>query len=249
MKSNLPTLPFELKTQNSRVLTLNAEREKLDSSDDTIDIEAVIEQCYKQILFSPLQSDREQFLESQLRNGSITIRDFIRGLLLSDYFYRKYVLCNNNERLVKQVIGRALGRYPYSESEIRSYSIKIAEIGFSSFVDYILESEEYMKQFGYDRVPSQTNRRITGRATGDIPVYQALPRYGELWRDTLVKKGLMMSIEQHLNYNSRKLGVNSWIYEKPRGVYYQIWIVSVSIISVLATVGIVNLSNAIFTVR
>ena len=78
---------------------------------------------------------------------------------------------------------------------------------------------------------------------------EALPRYGEIWRDKLVKKGLMMSIEEHLNYSSRKIGVNAWIYEKPTGVYYQIWIVSVSIISVLATVGIVNLSNAIFTIR
>ena len=249
MKSNLPTLPFELKTQNSRVLTLNAEKEKIDPSDKISTIEAIIEKCYKQILFSPLQSERDQFLESQLRNGSITIRDFIRGLLLSDYFYQKYVLCNNNERVVKQVIGRALGRYTYSDSEVRSYAVKIAEIGFSNYVDYLLESEEYMNKFGYDRVPSQTNRRITGRATGEIPVYQALPRYGEIWRDTLIKKGLMMSIEEHLNYSSRKIGVNAWIYEKPTGVYYQIWIVSVSIISVLATVGIVNLSNAIFTIR
>ena len=249
MKSNLPALPFEVKTQNSRVLTLESEQEKLDPSRRTSGIEGTIEQCYRQILFSPLQSDRQRFLESQLRNNSITVRDFIRGLFLSDYFYKKYVACNSNERLVKQVIGRALGRYTYTESEVRSYSIKIAENGFSAFVDNILESEEYMKQFGYDRVPTQTNRLITGRSTGEMPVYQALPRYGEDWRDNLVKKGMMMSIEQHLRFNSRKSGVNAWIYEKPSGIYYQIWIVSVSIISVLATVGIVNLSNAIFTVR
>ena len=249
MKSNLPTLPFERKTQNSRVLTLNAEKEAIDPSGRTSSIESVIEQCYRQILFSPLRSDREECLESQLRNGSITVRDFIRGLLNSDYFYRKYVLCNNNERLVKQVIGRALGRFPYSESEVRSYAIKIAEVGFSDFVDYVLASEEYMQQFGYDRVPTQTNRRISGRATGDIPIYQALPRYGEAWRDSLIKQGLMMSIEQHRSYSFRKKGAGAWIYEKPTGIYYQIWIVNVSIICVLAAVGIVNLSNAIFTVR
>ena len=249
MKSNLPSLPFEVTTQNSRVLTLKAEKEKTEYSSVILSLDEVIEQCYRQILFSPLQSDRQQFLESQLRNGSITIRDFIRGLLLSDYFYRKYVACNSNERLVKQVIGRALGRYTYTEAEVRSLSIKIAEIGFSAFVDKILESEEYMSQFGYDRVPTQINRLITGRPTGEMPVYQALPRYGEEWRDNLIKKGMMMSIEQHFRYNTRKSGVNAWIYEKPRGIYYQVWIVAVSIISVLATVGIVNLTNAIFTVR
>ena len=70
----------------------------------------IIERCYRQIYFHAMRCDRDRFLESQLRSGSITVRDFIRGLLLSDRFYRGYIECNGNDRVVEQVIGRVLGR-------------------------------------------------------------------------------------------------------------------------------------------
>ena len=73
-----------------------------------------------------MSSDRDRYLESQLRNGSITVRDFIRGLLLSDRFLRGYVACNSNYRLVEQVIGRALGRKVRDNTEKLAYSIVIA---------------------------------------------------------------------------------------------------------------------------
>lgn len=60
-----------------------------------------------------MSCDRDRFLESQLRSGSITVRDFIRGLLLSDRFYRGYVECNGNDQVVEQAIGRVLGRPVY----------------------------------------------------------------------------------------------------------------------------------------
>ena len=77
----------------------------------------IIERCYRQIYFHAMSCDRDRFLESQLRSGSITVRDFIRGLLLSDRFYRGYVECNGNDRLVEQVIGRVLGRPVYGQDE------------------------------------------------------------------------------------------------------------------------------------
>ena len=112
----------------------------------------IIERCYRQIYFHAMRCDRDRFLESQLRSGSITVRDFIRGLLLSDRFYRGYVECNGNDRVVEQVIGRVLGRPVYGLYEIKSWSIVIAEQGFAAFVDDILESPEYFERFGIDAV-------------------------------------------------------------------------------------------------
>ena len=40
-------------------------------------VDEVIEQAYRQIYFHAFKVDREPALESQLRNGQITVRDFV----------------------------------------------------------------------------------------------------------------------------------------------------------------------------
>ena len=142
-----------------------------------------------------MNCDRDRFLESQLKSGSITVRDFIRGLLLSDRFYRGYVECNSNDRIVEQVIGRVLGRPVYGLNETKSWSIVVAEEGFTAFVDAILDSTEYFERFGFDGIPEQVNRTLPGRSQGETPIYQRLPRYGESWRDRLIRDGLMISVD------------------------------------------------------
>ncbi len=53
--------------------------------------------------------------------------------------------CNNNDRLVEQVIGRVLGRPIYSIRERLAWSILIAERGFNYFVDSILDRTSICK--------------------------------------------------------------------------------------------------------
>ncbi len=214
-----------------------------ETSDNTIN------RCYQQIFFHAMESDREPYWESQLRTGSITVRDFVRGLLLSERFYRGYVQCNNNERLVEQVVGRVLGRPIYNEAEKKSLSIKIAVDGFSKFIDYILDCDEYMEGFGYNTVPSQIKRKIPGKALGETPIYQVLPRYAESWRDQLISQKLMMSIDEHNRFKQMKLGVSKWLYEKPKGLAYQAWILGVGLVSAGSIALILKLSNEIFTIR
>ena len=81
------------------------------------------------------------------------------------------------------MIGRVLGRKTHGQSERISWSIRIAEKGFNTFVDEILNSDEYMQSFGYDEIPSQRTRVIPGKPTGEQPIYQQLPRYDADWRD------------------------------------------------------------------
>ena len=89
-----------------------------------------------------MENDREEYLESQLRNNSITVRDFIRGLFLSDRFRRGYIDCNNNYGLAEQVVARALRRKVYNGEEGQALSIIIAEKGYNYFIDYILNSNK-----------------------------------------------------------------------------------------------------------
>ena len=90
--------------------------------------------------------------------------------------------------MVDQVVGRVLGRPVNGEAERLAWSIVIAEKGFTYFVDQILESDEYMSNFGYDGPPAQRGRLIPGRSTGEMPIYQRFPRYGEGWKNSLIER-------------------------------------------------------------
>ena len=216
-------LPFKPSSQNSRVDSISPSRQPC--SDRATDVTSeIIEKCYRQIYFYAMSCDRDRFLESQLRSGSISVRDFIRGLLLSDRFYRGYVECNGNDRVVEQVIGRVLGRPIYGPDEVNSWSIVIAEQGFAAFVDAILECSEYFDKFGIDGIPQQVNRILPGRSQGEMPIYQRLPRYGESWRDRLIRDQLMISVDA-FNKISRPMTVSRLLYEKPEGRLYKIWLV------------------------
>jgi hypothetical protein len=172
----IPLLGYPLSTQNGRVSNLAGDNSTVQSQlypssaagDDTnrSDMDAVIEQAYRQVFFHAMRSDREPFLESQLRSGNITVRDFIRGLLLSERFQQGYYQCSSNYRMVDQVVGRVLGRPTHGDAERRAWSIVIGEKGFTAFVDAVLDSPEYMESFGYDLVPQQRSRVLPGRSLG-----------------------------------------------------------------------------------
>ena len=181
----LQLLEYPLTSQNQRVGDLGglSSQQKKAAFPSQEDRNIQIEDAYRQVFFHAMKCDRDINLESQFRNGSITARDFIRGLLLSRRFQEGYVTCNTNYRLVDQVIGRVLGRQTHGQSERISWSILIAEKGFNTFVDEILNSDEYMQSFGYDEIPSQRTRVIPGKPTGEQPIYQQLPRYDADWRD------------------------------------------------------------------
>ena len=216
----IPPKDFTLSTQNSRVEGGSNQNIEINTEDE---VGKLINNCYGQIFFHLLENDREVYLESQLRNNSITVRDFIRGLFLSDRFRRGYIECNNNYRLAEQVIARALGRKVYNGTEGLALSIIIAEKGFNYFIDYILDSDEYMSRFGYDIPPSEFSRILPGRATGSIPLYQQYPRYGFEWQKKLTSNKLMMTIADHLIY-SKKTSLEKLLYDKPTGRALKIWI-------------------------
>lgn len=241
----VPLRPFRPTSQNIRVGTIatpSVEGDLIDAAED------VINRCYRQIYFHAMSSDRDRYLESQLRNGSITVRDFIRGLFLSDRFTRGYVSCSNNYRLVEQVIGRALGRKVRDNSEKLTYSIVIAEKGFEFFVDTILNSEEYMQRFGYDNVPLEMSRVLPGRAVGDIPVYQEYPRYSFDWQERLISDGMMVSIEDHLKYGSGRSFAERVIYDPPSDKAYKLVLPAAGILIGLIAVGVVKVFTSVFVV-
>ncbi|NET26985.1 MAG: phycobilisome rod-core linker polypeptide CpcG [Okeania sp. SIO1I7] len=132
-----------------------------------------------------LKSDRQIFLESQLKNGQITVRDFIRGLVISDPFRRNNYETNSNYRFVELCVQRILGRDVYSEREKIAWSIVVATKGIEGFIDELLNSDEYLDNFGFDTVPYQRRRVIPQRDGGETPFNLKTPRYGFYYRTIL----------------------------------------------------------------
>ena len=225
----IPPKNFAISTQNSRVEGVSNQDVEINTESET---EKLIRNCYRQVFFHLLEKDREVYLESQLRNNSITVRDFIRGLFLSDRFRRGYIECNNNYRLAEQVIARALGRKVYNGAEGLALSIIIGEKGFNYFIDYVLDSDEYMNRFGYDIPPSEVSRILPGREKGSVPLYQQYPRYGFEWQKKLTSNKLMMSIADHLLF-SNKTSIEKLLYDKPTGRALKLWILTLT-----ASIGI-----------
>ncbi|MUG98268.1 phycobilisome rod-core linker polypeptide CpcG2 [Scytonema sp. UIC 10036] len=179
----LPLLQYKPSSQNQRVKSFG----KADQNEDTpyiyrledvssyTDIQSIIWAGYRQVFSEHeiLSFNRQKNIESQLKNGSITVRDFIRGLAQSEAFYRLVVSVNNNYRLVEICLKRLLGREPYSKDEEIAWSIKIATLGFVGFIDALVDSQEYTDNFGENTVPYQ-RKRMEGR-----PFNLVTPRYGE----------------------------------------------------------------------
>lgn len=235
---SLPLLDYPLSTQNNRVTTFTNLPEGPNPvlSQSTSSRDLLIEKAYRQIYFHAMKSDRDPCLESQFRSGGITMRDFVRQLLLSERFQQSYYQCSSNYRMVDQVIGRVLGRSVHNDGERRAWSIVIGEKGFTAFVDAVLESEEYMNNFGYDLVPEQRSRILPGRATGEIPIYQQFPRYGADWRDALQDRAPSNQSQwQQLEASS------TWVNGQPPALALKIWLG-------IAVVGGFELGRVILTI-
>ncbi|MEO1377302.1 MAG: phycobilisome rod-core linker polypeptide [Cyanobacteria bacterium J06635_10] len=187
----IPLLEYAPSSQNQRVAGYEQpgeEQPKIYSTENLLsvsDMQGLIEAAYRQIFFHAFAADRETFLESQLRNGQITVRDFIRGLILSDTFKKSFYNLNSNYRFVEQCVQRVLGRDIYSEREKLAWSIVVATKGIKGFVDDLLNSDEYLDNFGYDIVPYQRRRILPSRSEGERPFNIQSPRYDEYYRGKL----------------------------------------------------------------
>ncbi len=187
----IPLLEYSPASQNQRVAGYEIpgdEQPRIYSTENLLspsDLDTLIEAAYRQFFFHAFTADREKFLESQLRSGQITVRDFVRGLLLSNTYKRSFYDLNSNYRFVEQTVQRVLGRDVYSEREKIAWSIVVATKGIVGFVDQLLNSDEYLEAFGYDMLPYQRRRVLPGRSQGELPFNIKSPRYDAYHRAQL----------------------------------------------------------------
>jgi phycobilisome rod-core linker protein len=183
----IPLLEYAPSTQNSRISGYEVpsdEQPRVFSTDNLLspsEIDNLIEAAYRQIFFHAFAADREKFLESQLRSGQITVRDFIRGLCLSNTFTNSFYNLNSNYRFVTHCVQKVLGRDVYNDAEKIAWSIVIATKGRAGFIDDLLNSNEYLENFGDNIVPFQ-RRRVLPSGASELPFNIQSPRYNDYYR-------------------------------------------------------------------
>ena len=208
---SIPLLNYSYKSQNQRVASYEVGSEEtpriynVENLLSSTDMDSLIRSAYVQIFNEQqlIKSNRQTFLESQLRAGQITVRDFIRGLILSDAFKRRNYEVNNNYRFVEMCIQRVLGREVYDRKEKLAWSIVLATKGLKGFADSLLNSQEYLDNFGYDIVPYQRRRILPGRDLGNLP-FARMPRYGADYRGQLEAMGYFKPIMPQYRWEWQK---------------------------------------------
>nr|YP_009394511.1 phycobilisome rod-core linker polypeptide [Vertebrata thuyoides]ARW63073.1 phycobilisome rod-core linker polypeptide [Vertebrata thuyoides] len=182
---SISLLQYSLSTHNHRVNSFEnlagEEQPRLYTTENLpscVEVDEIIWASYRQIFseHQTLSFTRQIFLESQLRFNQITVKDFIKGLVMSTQFrYLNYDV-NNNYRFVEICVQRILGRDVYNNREKLAWSILIGSQGLEYFVDILLNCDEYLENFGENTVPYQRRRIICQRSKGEIPFNLKTPR-------------------------------------------------------------------------
>ena len=123
--------------------------------DDETAFATAVRAAYRQVFgnVQPMESERATSAESMLRNGDISVREFIRTIAKSEFYRSRYFEAVGPHRAVELSFKHLLGRGPVSEAEITAQVTRMAEGGFDAAIDALLDSDEYQQNFGDDTVP------------------------------------------------------------------------------------------------
>ena len=119
------------------------------------DLQIIIRSVYKQILGNEYVMDNQRLesAEALLRNGSITVREFIRVVAKSSLYQNLFFLGSSQYRFIELNFKHLLGRAPLDQSEIAAHVQIYNEGGYEAEIDSYIDSDEYIQNFGADVVP------------------------------------------------------------------------------------------------
>nr|WP_242024029.1 phycobilisome linker polypeptide [Nodosilinea sp. FACHB-13] len=119
------------------------------------DADVVIRAVYRQLLGNDylMKSERLVGAESLLKNGYISVRDFVRAVAKSELYKEKFFYGNFQTRVIELHTKHLLGRAVYDESEVVDHLDRYETQGYDADVDSFIDSEEYQANFGDNVVP------------------------------------------------------------------------------------------------
>jgi phycoerythrin-associated linker protein len=133
------------------------------------EFEVVIRAVYQQVLGNTylMQSERLVSLESQLKQGELSVRGFVCQVAQSAIYRSRFFENCSRMRSIELNFKHLLGRAPESYAEIAEHSDYL-DVGFEIEIEAYIYSDEYLDNFGEDIVPyyrgykSQTGRKMVG---------------------------------------------------------------------------------------
>lgn len=119
------------------------------------DIQSVIRAVYKYVLGNPhvMDSERLTTAESQLAEGTLSVREFVRAVGKSEFYRSRYFEKCAPYRFTELNFMHFLGRPPQSQAETSTHIVRCVAEGYDAEIDSYIDSEEYQAAFGENQVP------------------------------------------------------------------------------------------------
>lgn len=119
------------------------------------DAETVIRAVYRHVLGNDhlMSSERLVGAESLLKDGCLTVREFVRAVAKSELYKKKFFYNSFQTRFIELNCKHLLGRAPYDESEVIFHLDLYQNEGYDADIDSFIDSPEYDESFGDNVVP------------------------------------------------------------------------------------------------
>ena len=134
----------------------NRQKFVMKSGLSTTEKQAIIKAAYRQIFERDITRAYGQsisYLESQVKNGDISMKEFVRRLCKSPLYRKQFYEPFINSRALELAFRHILGRGPSSREEVQDYFSIVSEKGLAGLVDALVDSREYADYFGEETVP------------------------------------------------------------------------------------------------
>ncbi|MFM6899076.1 MAG: phycobilisome rod-core linker polypeptide, partial [Microcystis panniformis] len=92
-------------------------------------------------------------LESKVKNGDISMKEFVRRLGKSPLYRKQFFEPFINSRALELAFRHFLGRGPSSREEVQKYFSIVSSGGLAALIDALVDSQEYSDYFGEETVP------------------------------------------------------------------------------------------------
>jgi Phycobilisome Linker polypeptide len=134
------------------------------------DVEITIRAVYRQVLGNAhvMESERLTVAESQLKQGELSVREFVRQVARSEFYRQRFFENCPRNRAIELNFKHLLGRAPESYEEMVAHGQILDQGGHYAEIDSYLDSDEYQTAFGEDIVPyyrghkTQTGKNMVG---------------------------------------------------------------------------------------
>ncbi|MEI8249679.1 MAG: phycobilisome rod-core linker polypeptide [Synechococcus sp. ELA057] len=117
----------------------------------------VVRAAYRQVFERDIAKAYSQVVcpveATQVRQGQLSMREFIRALGRSNEYRRQFYGRFSNSRVVELAFRHFLGRGVSSIEEFRRYFAIVSSKGLGGLVDALIDSLEYGRVFGEETVP------------------------------------------------------------------------------------------------